>query len=324
MRERRREVEGLRLRALEALGEAGLRLGGRELDAAEHAARTAIGLAPFRESSHRLLMEVHEAAGNPAEALRAFDELRQRLRDELGTAPGPAVMASTSGSCAATGRRAEAPAPAAADARPAARRRSRRPPRSTRSSAARDALAALRGAWDAAVGDERRLVLLAGDAGIGKSRLAAEFTGAAHRDGAVVLYGRFDETGARRLPAGPRDAARLVRRRRADRAGAAARPARGRPRRAAAGARRARGPSAVRRRRGRRERQRLFDALAALLAELAAGAPLLLVFDDLQWADSPTAPAPAPPDARPAAAAHDVPRHLPRRRARRRPSAPAT
>ena len=36
------------------------------------------------------------------------------------------------------------------------------------------------------------------------------------------------------------------------------------------------------------ERQRLFDALAALLAEIAAGAPLLLVFDDLQWADSPT------------------------------------
>ena len=46
VQERRREVEGLRLRALEALGEAGLRLGGRELDAAEHAARTAIGLAP--------------------------------------------------------------------------------------------------------------------------------------------------------------------------------------------------------------------------------------------------------------------------------------
>ena len=91
--ERRREVEGLRLRALEALGEAGLRLGGRELDAAEHAARTAIGLAPFRESAHRLLMEIHEAAGNAAEALRSFDELRRLLRDELATAPGPQLMA---------------------------------------------------------------------------------------------------------------------------------------------------------------------------------------------------------------------------------------
>src|SRR4051794_2129480 len=92
VRERRREVEGLRLRALEALGEAGLRLGGRELDAAEHAARTAIALAPFRESSQRLLMEIHEAGGNPAEALRAFEDLRRLLRDELGTAPGAPVM----------------------------------------------------------------------------------------------------------------------------------------------------------------------------------------------------------------------------------------
>jgi tetratricopeptide (TPR) repeat protein len=39
---------------------------------------------------------------------------------------------------------------------------------------------------------------------------------------------------------------------------------------------------------GGTERQRLFDALAALLAEIAAGAPLLLVLDDLHWADSPT------------------------------------
>src|SRR4029079_6569137 len=58
----------------------------------------------------------------------------------------------------------------------------------------REALAALRSAWDAAVADERRLVLLAGAAGSDKSRLAPEFPRAAPRDGAVVLYGRFDET----------------------------------------------------------------------------------------------------------------------------------
>src|SRR4051812_7317046 len=88
VRERRREVEGLRLRALEALGEAGLRLGGRELGAAEQALRTALALAPFRESAHRLLMEVHEARGNPAEALRAFEDLRRVLRGQRGPAPG--------------------------------------------------------------------------------------------------------------------------------------------------------------------------------------------------------------------------------------------
>ena len=284
VRERRREVEGLRLRALEALGEAGLRLGGRELDAAEHAARTAIGLAPFRESSHRLLMEVHEASGNPAEALRAFDELRQRLRDELATAPGPAVIAVHERLLRGDGPPPETPPPTTAPPGPL--------PAGLAAATAkhafvgrREALAALRGAWDAAVGDERRLVLLAGEAGIGKSRLAAEFTRAAHRDGAVVLYGRFDETGpgaygpilqmlrgwsggaALTVPAqrlGPRasDLAALL-------------PELGEPPKAF------RGDAGV-------ERQRLFDALAALLAEIASGAPLLLVFDDLQWADGPT------------------------------------
>src|SRR3954463_6071286 len=91
--EQRRELETIRLRALETLAEAGLRQGGRELGAAEQAARAAVAAAPFRESAHRLLMEVHEAAGNPAEALRAFEELRSLLREELGTTPGPAAMA---------------------------------------------------------------------------------------------------------------------------------------------------------------------------------------------------------------------------------------
>jgi DNA-binding SARP family transcriptional activator/tetratricopeptide (TPR) repeat protein len=286
VRERRREVEGLRLRALEALGEAGLRIGGRELDAAEHAARTAIGLAPFRESSHRLLMEVHEASGNPAEALRAFDELRQLLRDELGTAPGPAVMEVHERLLRGdapppdTGpSRASAPGPLPAALAAATRRHA--------FVGRREALAALRGAWDAAVSDERRLVLVAGEAGIGKSRVAAEFTREVHRDGAVVLYGRFDETGpgaygpvlemlrgwsggaaltgpAQRL--GPRaaDLAALL-------------PELGAPA----------GPPAMQGD-GGTERHRLFDALAALLAEIAAGAPLLLVLDDLHWADSPT------------------------------------
>jgi DNA-binding SARP family transcriptional activator len=90
--EQRRELDTIRLRALETLAEAGLRQGGRELGAAEQAARAAIAAAPFRETSHRLLMEIHEAAGNPAEALRTFEELRSLLREELGTTPGPAAM----------------------------------------------------------------------------------------------------------------------------------------------------------------------------------------------------------------------------------------
>src|SRR4029079_13510274 len=91
--EQRRDLETLRRTALETLAALVLRQGGRELGAAEQAARAAIAAAPFRESAHRLLMEIHEAAGNPAEALRAFEELRSLLREELGTTPGPAAMA---------------------------------------------------------------------------------------------------------------------------------------------------------------------------------------------------------------------------------------
>ena len=142
--EQRRELETIRLRALETLAEAGLRQGGRELGAAEQAARAAIAAAPFRESAHRLLMEVHEAAGNPAEALRAFEELRSLLREELGTTPGPGgddrLRARAARRAAARAPRRDAPVAAAPVSRwePRVRGRRRWPPRSTatRSSAA--------------------------------------------------------------------------------------------------------------------------------------------------------------------------------------------
>ena len=43
------------------------------------------------------------------------------------------------------------------------------------------------------MGGSRGLVVVAGEAGIGKTRLAAELARRAHEEGAVVLYGRFDE-----------------------------------------------------------------------------------------------------------------------------------
>ena len=194
VRDRRREVEGLRLRALEALGEAGLRLGGRELDAAEHAARTAIGLAPFRESAHRLLMEVHEAAGNPAEALRAFDELRQLLRDELGTAPGPAVMA-----VHARLLRGDGPPPRRRPS--AASRPGRCPPArrgdagATRSSAARRRSATLHEAWAAAADDRGGSCCSRARPGSASRGWRPSSRAPCTATARVVLYGRFDETG---------------------------------------------------------------------------------------------------------------------------------
>jgi SARP family transcriptional regulator, regulator of embCAB operon len=79
----------LHLRALEAYGQAGVRIGGTELAAAVRTGRKLIRHEPYRETGYRLLMEALAKEGNAAEALRVYDELRMRLRDDLGVAPSP-------------------------------------------------------------------------------------------------------------------------------------------------------------------------------------------------------------------------------------------
>jgi len=85
--EQRRRLERILVRSLELVGRACVEIGGGELDTAERAARNLIARAPYRESGHRLLMEVLAARGNAAEALLIYDTLRLRLRDELGVSP---------------------------------------------------------------------------------------------------------------------------------------------------------------------------------------------------------------------------------------------
>lgn len=91
--ERSEEVEQLRLRALECVAAAGVALGGAESVAAERAAQEVITLAPLREPMYRLLMELLAARGDAAGALGHYEQLRVRLRDELGIAPSAAVRA---------------------------------------------------------------------------------------------------------------------------------------------------------------------------------------------------------------------------------------
>jgi DNA-binding SARP family transcriptional activator len=83
----RRELELVHQQALEAYATAALYIGRTELATAERAGRELISLAPFRESGHRLLMRALAARGNTAEALRVYDALLRRLRDELGVPP---------------------------------------------------------------------------------------------------------------------------------------------------------------------------------------------------------------------------------------------
>jgi DNA-binding SARP family transcriptional activator len=91
--EQRHRLEEIHARALELVGRACLEIGGSELDTAERSARTLIAKAPYRESGHRLLMEALTTRGNPAEALVVYEELRRRLRDELGATPAPETQA---------------------------------------------------------------------------------------------------------------------------------------------------------------------------------------------------------------------------------------
>ncbi len=319
--ERRRELEAVRLRALEALALASLRRG--ELGAAEQAARAAISTAPFRESAHRLLMEAHEAAGNPAEALRAFEELRTLLRDELGTAPGQAALAVHERLL-----RGEAPAPAPApragrdgDHRLAAAAGGRaRPP------GARGAHARARVPRRALARGRRRHA----PARAARRRRRHRQDAAVRRAGAARPRRRRDRDvrplrrgGDRALPAGGRDGAGLVVRCVAGAAARAARPARRRAGDPAAGARAGpgrdggraaperpgRAPPAVLRR-GRRAVRRRGGAGAARarLRRPPLGRP-------------PDAAAPALPRAGAAAAPGAADRHVPRRRARAGPSA---
>lgn len=83
--ERRERLGAILLRALECRAE--VYLWNREWTLAVDAAREAVTRRPFRESAWRLLMRAHEAAGNRAEALVAYEECRALLREELGTSP---------------------------------------------------------------------------------------------------------------------------------------------------------------------------------------------------------------------------------------------
>ena len=133
-----------------------------------------------------------------AEGLRVFERLRDLLREELGTTPSPEALAAhqrllhpggrgDGRRTARRGGRSRACRPAIAGAAAGAPRARRR-----RSSGARRSSRA--SAWlDGPARRAERVLLLAGDAGVGKTRLLAEIARRAHAAGAIVLAGRAAE-----------------------------------------------------------------------------------------------------------------------------------
>jgi len=88
---RRRRLLDMRLRALDCLAD--IHLWNREPTLALKAAEEALALEPYRESGHRRLMHIHQAAGNRAESLRVYERLRALLARDIGTEPDAATQA---------------------------------------------------------------------------------------------------------------------------------------------------------------------------------------------------------------------------------------
>jgi SARP family transcriptional regulator, regulator of embCAB operon len=86
----RATLRSLHLRALQCLV---LMSTGREPSLAASHAEEMIAIEPLRETSYRLLMQAHAAAGDYAEATRAFERCRTLLRTELGIGPAPQTEA---------------------------------------------------------------------------------------------------------------------------------------------------------------------------------------------------------------------------------------
>ena len=288
--DRRRELAEALATSLELLARAALALGPAQVTAARAAARRLIEREPWRESGYALLMQAHARAGDIAEGLRVFERLRVLLRDELGTSPSPAVREIHQQLLSGESTAPAAPVDASvAPAEASAHRRVALPPvlatlARGRFVGRRDELATLGERWrDVATGHDA-IVLVSGEAGMGKTVLAAQFAQRVHADGATVLFGQCDEHAmvpyqplaeALRhyfrdahggLPAGTVELGRMFPELRdrlpENRPSVAAEP--------------------------EAERFRVFEAVRSVVAAAAEDRPVLLVVDDAQWADSST------------------------------------
>ncbi len=236
-------------------------------------------LAPLQEEAYRRLMRLHFASGDRFAALRTYDTCQAMLATDMQIEPAPETVA------LASRMRAVAPP--------------RRKEVSTRPAGLSPAtlldgpllgrtaeVSTLIKLYHAAQRGHTQVVLVEGEVGIGKTRLASEFLAWAETEGAEVLQGQAFESGGQ-LPYGPVIEAL---RPRIERENAPddllsdvwlAELARLLP---DLGERypdlpAPSGEKAV-------ARTHLFEAVARLLQALAARAPLVLFLDDVQWADA--------------------------------------
>lgn len=283
-----------------AMGLGELELAAGRADGALKAGRRAIALNNMREDAHRLVVRALAATGRKAEALKHYEDLVVLLRRELNADPDAATRSLVSGL-----RRMPPPSssPAIAEIAGHGETRPARPPveapsvhlRGGAAGRARltgrdEEMGELRERLSRAMAGQGGLLLLAGEPGVGKTRLAEEVCAEAARRGALTLTGHCYETAgappyspfaelleqAARSPAAP-----MFRETLGQDAGDVAR--------ICPELRKAFGdipsggdlPSDP-------SRRYLFNAVRDVLERTAARQPLVLLLDDLHWADEAT------------------------------------
>ena len=234
--------------------------------------RRQVELDPFDEDAHRRLMTRLAAGGDGAGALKAYRALGDRLQRELRVAPSRATQL--------LAEQVRAGAPASGAAAVVAEASSQLP-----FVGRNEELAQLEAVWRRAVAGAGAVAAIRGEAGIGKTRLAAELRERAAQDGALTaacaaldlggaaplsLWAELIRALLPALPAPPDDAVWP---------GDLAILAPGVP----AHFTRETSPIAP-----DLQRTRLFEAVVALLAWAAQNAPLLLVLEDVHTADGPS------------------------------------
>jgi hypothetical protein len=229
---------------------------------------------PVSDEAAQLAVEARYLSGNRSAALATYAEFRDLVAREAACEPSRALQALV--------RRVESDR-ATSVSRPVTDEWYAHAPAFEASLVGRDVQwKALTGAWKGAVRSQGRIVLLEGETGVGKSRLADEFMRWVVAEGGTVLRGKgYDrEAGVPYEPVvealrGALDAAGL--------AGAS-------PEWLVEVARlmpelRERFPALPAGEADTGEGWRLFEGVAQLLAALAAERPLAIVMDDLQWCD---------------------------------------
>jgi DNA-binding SARP family transcriptional activator len=236
-----------------------------------------LGLDPSQEDAHRALMRAYASQGRRPAALRQYQICIDALQRELQTEPEAETKALYLELLRQPTPLTRAAAQVAATARPEKAGMSRL------SLTGRDAeLGALTGDLEHALAGTTCMAMVLGEAGVGKTRLVEELLAVAVSRGCIALQTRAYET-EQGLPfalwvSALRSAGVLENRTLIEELGAEWRDPLNPLFHELPG----------RRRRGSVETEnqlRLFEALCRLVATVAAAQPLVLVLEDLQWAD---------------------------------------